>query len=128
MNRHQRIVKAVESDTINCIQYCMDRPAEVEVCGTVIGIMNGIDAHDDSHLPYTWSAFYVVHNDACRVWTKGMSITPKEGDVFAMNIHRRHGVVARRRTNQVFAAIHVDATSKREAMADLRRLLKDLAA
>lgn len=127
MNRHQAIVKAFEDDTIGCLERCLPSPTEVEVNGDVIGVFNGIEAHDDCHLGenVVWSAFYVLHNDGCRVWGRNLALIPQEGETFAMNIHKRHGVQARRKTNQVFLAVHADGKTEREARAKLRQILKE---
>lgn len=123
MDRHAQIVRAFEEDTIWCLWHCMSRPGEVETAGSIIGCLNGIDAHDDKHLPVKWSAFYVLHNEGCRVWGSSVEMTPEEGDVFALNIHKRHGVTARRKSNQVFAAIYADGDTKHEALSNLKELL-----
>lgn len=128
MTRHERILKATEENAIACLSYCLPRPSEIDVSGDVICCFNGIYPHDDSHLDAVWSAFYVIHNDGCRVWGRGVGFVPKEGDTFAMNIHKRHGVTARRKTNQVFLAVFADGESEKVATTKLRQILRELAA
>jgi hypothetical protein len=130
---HDKILKAFEEHTIQCLRYAMPRPGEVDVSGAVIsgaviGVVNGIEAHDDCHLEgAVWSAFYVLHNDGCRVWGKGVGLVPKEGEVFTLKIHARHGVTARRKGTQVFAAVHADGKTEREAKRNLREILRSVA-
>lgn len=130
MNRHQRIVKEAEDATILVIRDCLRRPTEVETYWEVIGCANGVDGHCDDNGFKPWTAFYVLHNDGCRVWgyEPRLNFVPQEGERFELKIWKRHGVSARRKTTQIFAAIYADGETRREARALLSDKLRQMLA
>lgn len=122
----QRIVRHYEDYIIDVIERSLANPCHVELLGDVIGCANGVPRHvDAADIFDPWSAFYVVHNDACVVWGHGgVRLCPREGQRFSLNINRQHGVQAKEHRNQVFAAIIADGKTKHEATAKLTAMLK----
>lgn len=99
-------------------------PCHVEFSAPFLAVVGGVEGHtDDGGFP-EWSAFLVLRNDGCRVWSKeGYTGTPKAGDRFTLNIHKTHGVRARRKGG-VLAVICADGNNEAFAKAQLERAIK----
>jgi hypothetical protein len=107
------------------IERCEYRVGEIETHGVFIGCMAGIEGHTDEFFP-PWSAFLCVRNDGCRVWQRGgYGGTPRAGERFTLNIHKEHGVIAKRDTDLI-VLVYADAQTEKGAMRHLGATLRKL--
>lgn len=104
----------------------LKREGEIQFDGTFVACAGHVPKHTDDIFP-PWSAFLTLRNDGCRVWQRcGYNGVPAVGERFVLNIHKTHGVIAKK--TSVLVLVCADAESRSGASNSLNAILRRLAA